>query len=225
RCDQITEVANMIADVVHSYGKKMAASPFPTPKMASKMVRQDWGKWNLDIVFPMVYHNFYTEDISFISDCMIEDVRDKNPKTTLYCGLMVSDDMQASMDAALNHGAEGISIFTVSALRTPESRAMFKAYADSVRAVRAENNGVNPALSKSTKVTNPFENMDILNRINAKIKELANVPIPNIADYKLVKEQGATKYYEVKELNTGKTFCVDFYFYGGILSGWNVSVK
>ena len=110
----------------------MAASPFPTPKMASKMVRQDWGKWNLDIVFPMVYHNFYTEDISFISDCMIEDVRDKNPKTTLYCGLMVSDDMQASMDAALNHGAEGISIFTVSALRTPESRAMFKAYADSV---------------------------------------------------------------------------------------------
>ena len=225
RCDQITEVANMIADVVHSYGKKMAASPFPTPKMASKMVRQDWGKWNLDIVFPMVYHNFYTEDISFISDCMIEDVRDKNPKTTLYCGLMVADDIENAMDAALNHGAEGISIFTVSALRTPESRAMFKAYADSVRAVRAENNGVNPALSKSTKVTNPFESMDILNRINAKIKELANVPIPNIADYKLVNEKGATKYYEVKELNTGKTFCVDFYFYGGILSGWNVTVK
>ena len=46
--------------------------------------------------------------------------------------------------------------------------------------------------------------------INAKIKELANVPIPNIADYKLVNEKGATKYYEVKELNTGKTFCVDF---------------
>lgn len=51
RCDQITEVANMIAGVVHSYGKTMAASPFPTPKMASRMVRQDWGKWNLDIVF------------------------------------------------------------------------------------------------------------------------------------------------------------------------------
>ena len=34
RCDRITEVANMIAEVVHSYGKTMAASPFPTPKMA-----------------------------------------------------------------------------------------------------------------------------------------------------------------------------------------------
>ncbi len=156
---------------------------------------------------------------------MIENVRDKAPNTTLYCGLMVGDDIEEAMDAALNHGAEGISIFTVSGLRTPESRAKFRAYTDSVRAIRAENKGVNPALSKSTQVTNPFENMNILGMINAKIKELANVPIPNIADYKLVKEQGATKYYEVKELNTGKTFCVDFYFYGGILSGWNVTAK
>ena len=104
------------------------------------------------------------------------------------------------MDAALNHGAEGISIFTVSALRTPESRAMFKAYADSVRAVRAENNGVNPALSKSTKVTNPFESMDILNRIKRKrSKSSPNVPIPNIADYKFgERKKVPRKYYEVK---------------------------
>ena len=74
RCDQITEVANEIAEVVHSYGKVMAASPFPTPAMSRRMVRQDWGKWNLDIVFPMVYHNFYTGDVSFISDCTIENV-------------------------------------------------------------------------------------------------------------------------------------------------------
>ncbi len=54
-------------------------------------------------------------------------------------------------------GAEGnLYLYRIRFLRTPESRAMFKAYADSVRAVRAENNGVNPALSKSTKVTNPF---------------------------------------------------------------------
>ena len=44
RCDQITEVANMMAETVHSYGKVMGASPFPTPKMSSRMVRQDWGK-------------------------------------------------------------------------------------------------------------------------------------------------------------------------------------
>ena len=109
RCDQITEVANMIAEVVHSYGKTMAASPFPTPKMASRMVRQDWGKWNLDIVFPMVYHTFYTGDASFISDCTVENVRDKNDMTTLYCGMTATDGpmMFECMDAALNNGAPG----------------------------------------------------------------------------------------------------------------------
>lgn len=33
--------------------------------------------------FPMVYHTFYTEDVSFISDCTVENVRDKNDKP--YC--------------------------------------------------------------------------------------------------------------------------------------------
>ena len=81
----------MIAETVHSYGKKMAASPFPTPAMSRKMVRQDWGKWNLDIVFPMVYHTFYTGDVSFISDCTIDNVKQKNPMTTLYCGMLPPD--------------------------------------------------------------------------------------------------------------------------------------
>ncbi|HSH20214.1 MAG TPA: family 10 glycosylhydrolase, partial [Draconibacterium sp.] len=125
RCDQITEVANEIADVVHSYGKVMAASPFPTPSMSKRMVRQDWGKWNLDIVFPMVYHNYYTGDVSFISDCTIENVRQKNPMTTLYCGMTGSNSevMFKSMDEALNNGAKGIAIFTINSLRSPEIRA------------------------------------------------------------------------------------------------------
>ena len=133
----------MIAGVVHSYGKTMAASPFPTPKMASRMVRQDWGKWNLDIVFPMVYHTFYTGDASFISDCTVENVRDKNDMTTLYCGMTATDGpmMFECMDAALNNGAQGIAVFTIHGLRSPEVKRQFKAYTDSVRAVRAANGG------------------------------------------------------------------------------------
>ena len=134
----------MIAGVVHSYGKTMAASPFPTPKMASRMVRQDWGKWNLDIVFPMVYHTFYTEDVSFISDCTVENVRDKNDKTVLYCGMTATDgpEMFECMDAALNSGAQGIAVFTVAGLRSSEVKNRFKTYTDSVRAVRAANGGI-----------------------------------------------------------------------------------
>lgn len=170
RCDQITEVANEIADVVHSYGKVMAASPFPTPAISRKMVRQDWGKWNLDIVFPMVYHNFYTKDVSFISDCTINNVRDKNPNTTLYCGMTATDgqEMFDCMDAALNNGAEGIAIFTVNGLRSAEVRNRFKAYTDSVKTLKAAN--TYPVNTAGRKVnTNPFENKGIMDNIHQEM--------------------------------------------------------
>ena len=168
RCDQITEVANMIAEVVHSYGKVMAASPFPTPKMSQKMVRQDWGKWNLDIVFPMVYHTFYTGDVSFISDCTIENVRDKNPMTTLYCGMMASNSqvMFASMDEALKNGAKGVSIFTVNSLRSPEIRKQFRAYADSARASRAALRGSQPVPVVKTANKDPFKMRGIMEAVD-----------------------------------------------------------
>jgi hypothetical protein len=288
RCDQITEVANEIAEVVHSYGKVMAASPFPTPAMARKMVRQDWGKWNLDIVFPMVYYNFYTGDVSFISDCTIENVKEKNAMTTLYCGLTAANGpvMFKSMDAALNNGAQGIAIFTVGSLRSQDMRIKFKAYADSARASR-DVSSENPKIAELKVVnTDPFENKGIMNAVqmhmlasvslakalvlpemkktdpatielyskNAMqvntadeyINRLKNVPRRNqelqpvakaLADqfikdskeanlklgrYKLIKEYGATKCYQVTERNSKVIFDVTFYFYGGIISGWSV---
>jgi len=179
RCDQITEVANEIAEVVHSYGKVMAASPFPTPAMSRKMVRQDWGKWNLDIVFPMVYHGFYTGDVSFISDCMIEDSRDKNPMTTLYCGMTASNSplMFECMDSALNNGARGISIFTVSRLRSPEIRERFKAYADSARAARAVSTASQEVPVQRMVNTDPFENKGIMNAV--QVHMLARISLAN----------------------------------------------
>ncbi len=288
RCDQITEVANEIAEVVHSYGKVMAASPFPTPAMSRKMVRQDWGKWDLDIVFPMVYHNFYTGDVSFISDCTIENVRDKNDKTTLFCGIMITDGEEIfdGMDEALNNGAEGIAIFTINSLRSPEIRARFKSYTDSVRAQRATGQP-NPAATGRTMVnSNPFENKGIMDAVHtrmvaylslanaAKLPEmkkigwntvepmvitamqvntareyLNNLGMTNdldksfvalakaisdqfekdyktisldLTDYTLKDEYGATKHYKVTDRNSGLEFDVTFYFYGGIISGWNV---
>jgi len=225
RCDQITEVANEIADVVHSYGKVMAASPFPTPAMSRKMVRQDWGKWNLDIVFPMVYHNFYTEDVSFISDCTIENVRDKNPNTTLYCGMMATNgpEMFESMDEALNNGAEGVAIFTIGSLRSPEVRRQFKAYTDSVKQLRASSS-VNPAATGRTTINvNPFENKGIMKLIHEQMSEYAKSGELDLGEYKLVEEYGATKHYQVNEQKTNTLFDVTFYFYGGVISGWSVA--
>ncbi|HUX97308.1 MAG TPA: family 10 glycosylhydrolase [Bacteroidales bacterium] len=288
RCDQITEVANMIAEIVHSYGKVMAASPFPTPKMAKKMVRQDWGKWNLDIVFPMVYHNFYTGDISFISDCSLENVRDKNVMTTLYCGMTATNGplMFDCMDEALNNGAKGIAIFTVNSLRSPEIRSRFRSYADSARASRIALKGKPETAITRTANANPFENKGIMDAISfrmvaslslAKALRLSEVrkadpanverfaknamqvnrpedyvnrlnspqrrnpelqPVAkaisdqfasdkeqialDLTEYKLIKEYGATKLYQVTDKNSRVIFNVTFYFYGGIISGWSV---
>ena len=197
RCDQITEVANMIADVVHAHGKVMAASPFPTPKMAKKMVRQDWGKWKLDIVFPMVYHNYYTGDVSFISDCTLENVRDKNDMTTLYCGMTATNGpaMFDCMNAALNNGAEGISIFTIGSLRSPEIRQQFKTYADSARAARATAKGqLKPQI---TAIANPdaFQNEGIMDAM--KVRMTAYISLAKACNLSEVKKANQAEVIQV----------------------------
>ncbi|MDM1293335.1 hypothetical protein HX021_03385 [Sphingobacterium sp. N143] len=229
RCDQITEMANMIADVVHANGKIMAASPFPTPKMASRMVRQDWGKWNLDIVFPMVYSSFYTEDPSFIKDCTLENVKDKGNNTTLYCGLMAknNDEMFVDMDEALNNGAQGISIFTIHSLKDPAIKARFKAYTTAAKIKKDKNNGILPRLSASKIENDPFKKEGIMKLITQKIQEMVQLQNPSAAPvalsaYKKVDEYDVTKKYLVEDNTSKQRFYVTFFFYGGILSGWNV---
>lgn len=234
RCEQITEVANMIAETVHSYGKKMAASPFPTPKMASRMVRQDWKKWNLDIVFPMVYHTFYTEDVSFISDCTIENVRDKNAMTTLYCGMTATNgpEMFRCMDAALDNGAQGIAVFTVNSLRSPEVRRQFKAYADSARTVRRANGGVLKAVHSTVADANPFSHQGVMKLVRQRMQQLAAksagktelAPLA-LGEYEEMDSYDATRRYRVVDANSKTAFCVTFYLYGDVLSGWDVTVS
>jgi len=290
RCDQVTEVANEIADVVHSYGKVMAASPFPTPAMSKEMVRQDWGKWNLDIVFPMVYHNFYTGDVSFIEDCTIDNMTQKNPRTTLYCGMTGTNnpEMFESMDAAFNNGAEGIAIFTINSLRSAEVRNRFKVYADSMRDLRTSSDVFNSSVKRTAPITNPFEKKGIMDAIDLRMKALLSLEkvshiykvsqtewskVESIAleamqvntasdymrnlqqqivgnedvgselqelikmfsndiiqiqtnpgEYQLIDEYGATKKYQVTDMTSDRTFNVTFYFYGGILSGWNLDL-
>ena len=199
RCDQVTELVNEIAEIVHSYGKKMSASPFPTPAMARRMVRQDWGKWNLDIVFPMIYKNFYTYDVSFISDCTIENVKTKNPMTTLYAGLTAFNgpEMFESMDAALNNGAKGICLFTIGSLRDAEVRARFRVYTDSVRTARAQSK-FNPAVTGVTRVdTNPFNKTVIMgfitNRIAAYTSVAKAASLPAVKNIDWVTIQTLTK--------------------------------
>jgi hypothetical protein len=210
------------------------------------MVRQDWGKWDLDIVFPMVYHTFYTLDPSFAYDCTAENYHDKHPKTTLYCGLMYSDDITDCMDEAFRAGARGISIFTIENMRRPEQIARFKAYTDSVRAVVAAAGGRLPKVKAPGRAdTDPFHHPGVMAQIEKRMQYIIvgydwnqrrrwggapPVPVPELAplalgDYQFVGSHDITRVYEVTDQASETTFQVTFYLYGDVISGWDVVKK
>jgi uncharacterized lipoprotein YddW (UPF0748 family) len=226
RCEQVTEVANLIAETVHSFKKVMAASPFPTPGMARALVRQDWGKWNLDIVFPMVYHSMYTGEKGFIGDCMIKNVEEKGEKTELYCGILLEErdslEVIEYMEEALNNGAKGVAIFTVEALRSAKVREEFREYADKMREKRAL--GEIPVETLREVEIDPFKKEGVMGKVEAKMASYMEVEKEEmeLGEYVLKEEYGVTKRYEVKEGKSGTRFDVWFFFHGGIVSGWIV---
>ena len=137
----ITEVANIAAEVAHSYGKKVCASPFVSVDLASVMVGQNYAEWDLDLVFPMVYSDFYSMEPGFVYDAIVQNTKKRNPSTEIYCGLGAElggtfDSLLEDMDAAFSAGAKGISLYTVAGLDTKEKRARFKAYADDIRRMK-----------------------------------------------------------------------------------------
>jgi len=46
--------------------KLITAAVFLSPEMSRQMVRQDWSNWKLDIALPMLYHNFYRQNLEWI---------------------------------------------------------------------------------------------------------------------------------------------------------------
>ncbi|MFC2097734.1 hypothetical protein ACFLSI_05310 [Bacteroidota bacterium] len=116
RYDGVTEVVNSISDFVHSFGKKVSAAVFPYPELAKKLVRQDWSKWKLDKVFPMIYHSFYNEDIKWVGSSTKAGVNsipeNRDLITGLYIPEMSPDELRQAITEAKNNGAKGISIFS-----------------------------------------------------------------------------------------------------------------
>jgi len=90
------------------------------------MVRQDWDSWKLDYYFPMVYHNFYNEDISWIEKVAKEDRQALGSTGRLFIGLYVpalkkEKDLTKAILAAFAGGADGVAFFNYGSL---DSRAM-----------------------------------------------------------------------------------------------------
>ena len=117
RLNELNKTVITLRDYVRENDLEITAAVFPTPQMSVDMVRQDWKNWNLDCYFPMVYHNFYNEPISWIQDVMKENRKIIGTKSKIFCGLYLpalknKDELTNAINAAMTGGADGISLFS-----------------------------------------------------------------------------------------------------------------
>lgn len=245
RSAQVTEVANLMCEVAHKAGKKVTASPFAAAGLANFMVFQDWPKWNLDMVHPMAYTDFYTMDPSFARDATLSNIKAAGPEVTVMCGVDTElggdpEFIFDKMDAAFGAGAKGISLYTIEGLNSESLRARFKVYADSLRTLRAE--GKLPVAPGTAPSVNPFENKSLMAVVERNMQRViagetiheksVNGMIPDnpervypaldLSEYKLTKETDRLKVYEVTDRASSKTLQVYFVLYGDLVSGWDV---
>jgi hypothetical protein len=121
RLKELNKTVIGLRDFVNHSGLNITAAVFPTPEMSRNMVRQDWNKWGLDCYFPMVYHNFYNEDIDWIREVMKENRAAVPEDAKIFCGLYLpalktSNHLAQAIEAAFEGGADGVAFFDLNSL-------------------------------------------------------------------------------------------------------------
>lgn len=134
RWNSVTGLVRVLADAAQSQDKQITAAVFPTPTLARQLVRQAWEEWPLDAVFPMLYHEFYEEDISWIGAATREGVAALPSRTRLYSGLFLPDlspeDLGRAVRVALDGGAAGVSLFEMGGLSEAHLQQLGQALSD-----------------------------------------------------------------------------------------------
>lgn len=116
-------------EIAHDNGKNLTAAVFPYPEMADHMVRQRWDKWEIDAVLPMIYHQFYNEDLDWVGFATEQGVKDlKGRNTALHTGLylpdMTGEDVSNAIRIAKENGAKGVAFFDGGALKPEHLKAI-----------------------------------------------------------------------------------------------------
>ena len=135
RWRMVTETVERLTREVHSRGKAISAAVFPTPTIARELVRQEWDRWPIDIVFPMLYHSFYREGIGWIGKSAAEGVAALPDSTPLVAGVYLPDlpplELGKAIRSAREGGASGVAIFEMGGLSVEHLRVVREALADS----------------------------------------------------------------------------------------------
>jgi uncharacterized lipoprotein YddW (UPF0748 family) len=129
RLNAVTSLVNELVDIAHQRDQKMTAAVFPFPEMSRQMVRQAWNDWNLDAAFPMVYNNFYQENINWIGFATEQGVKDVD--FPIYSGLYSPalqnpKDLEKAIRLVKEKGAKGFSIFTADNLSASQKEIFIK---------------------------------------------------------------------------------------------------
>jgi uncharacterized lipoprotein YddW (UPF0748 family) len=119
RLDSVVDLVNdYLAPAARAGGKRITAAVFPGPSLARVMVRQDWGRFNLDAVLPMLYHRFYETGPEWVRQYTREAV--KTVRFPVYSGLYVPPleppELAQTIAMAFEGGASGVSIFDAGAM-------------------------------------------------------------------------------------------------------------
>jgi uncharacterized lipoprotein YddW (UPF0748 family) len=120
RYQTITSLVNKLADVVHEKGKAISAAVFATPELARRFVRQDWPKWKIDTVHPMIYHYYYAKGLDWLERATREGVAELPASRPLYSGLFISQikpqELPQAVEGSFKGGARGITLFALSTM-------------------------------------------------------------------------------------------------------------
>ena len=116
RLNAIRNLVNDAYEIVHKNNKNLTAAVFPYPEMADHMVRQRWDKWNVDMVLPMIYYNFYNEELDWIGYATKQGVDDLEGRPTelhtgLYTPKLSLPDLKSAIQLAKDNGANGVAFF------------------------------------------------------------------------------------------------------------------
>lgn len=130
RYNQVTSLVRELKDYCYGKEKKLSAAVFPGPTIARQLVRQSWDEWPLDEVMPMLYQNFYNENLDWIRSETAEGVKSTNLSVPLYSGLYIPSltphDLQTAIQKSMEGGSAGITLFNYESMTPAHWKAIIE---------------------------------------------------------------------------------------------------
>lgn len=133
RLESVAHLARELAGTIRRHGGSVACAVFPTPQIASRLVRQDWSRFPLDLALPMVYHTFYAEPPEWMVTVTAEAAAQTDGRIPLAPGMHLPDtsarELPDILTRQLEAGAVGIGLFSAEEL-TPDHLSALRCWLD-----------------------------------------------------------------------------------------------